>query len=234
MEVQFYKSEKDTFAALTDRLLFLMQEKGHVPFHLALSGGGTAQQLFTYWTAECRERIDWKLLRFYWVDERCVPPADVQSNYRYAAELLFVPLGVPTEHIFRIRGEEEPEQEAFRYSELVRHDVQEYDSLPLFDCIILGVGSDLHTASIFPASMQFLVDDRCYVESVHPETGQKRVTMTGQLILNAMELFFPIIGKEKNDVVKQLVSNPSISDTTPAGFILSRAERAIIFTDCML
>lgn len=234
MEAQFYKSEKDTFSGLTDRLVYLMQEKGHVPFHLALSGGRTAQQLFTYWATECRERIGWEYLRFYWVDERCVPPTDPQSNYRYAAELLFGPLNIPAGHIFRIKGEEEPQVEAFRYSELVRRSVPEFDSLPLFDCIILGVGPDLHTASIFPSSMQFLVDDRCYVESVHPETAQKRVTMTGQVILNGMELFIPIVGLSKASVVEQLVSDPSLGDTTPAGFILSKAERATIFTNCML
>lgn len=234
MNVQFHKTAEETFSSMTGQLIALMREKGKVPFHLALSGGGTAQLLFRLWANEYKDRIDWGHLRFYWVDERCVPPTDNESNYKHADELLFGPLQIPPAHIFRIQGEDDPEREAVRYSALVRKNLQEYDDVPLFDCIILGVGDDFHTASIFPSSMNLLTDERLFAESLHPVTGQRRVTMTGTLILNGMVLFVPIVGQSKTNVVKQLLHDPVLADTTPGGYILSRATEAVVFTDCEL
>ena len=234
MDIQFYKTGQDAFSSMTDRLIALMQEKGKVPFHLALSGGDTARQLFRLWSGQYKDRIDWEHLRFYWVDERCVPPSDDESNYKHAEDLLFRPLGIPSAHIFRIHGEDDPELEAVRYSSLVRKDLQEYDDVPLFDCILLGIGDDFHTASIFPSSMNLLTDERLYAESVHPVSGQRRVTMTGTLILNGMAIFIPVVGASKTHVVEQLLHNPGLADTTPAGYILSRSEDVIVFTDCVL
>lgn len=234
MDILFFKTGQDAFLSMTDRLITLMQEKGKVPFHLALSGGGTAQLLFNLWNNQFKDRIDWNRLRFYWVDERCVPPSDNESNFKHAEDLLFRPLGIPPSHIFRIHGEDDPEQEAVRYSSLVRKDIQEYDDVPLFDCIILGIGDDFHTASIFPSNMNLLTDERFYAESVHPVSGQRRVTMTGTLILNAMAIFVPVVGQSKTHVVEQLLHNPGLAHSTPAGYILSRSEEAIVFTDCVL
>lgn len=219
--------------ALTKELILLIQENGTSPFNLALSGGDTARRLFRLWVQSYARKIDWPLMRFYWVDERCVSPESDESNFKHANELLFKPLQIPASHIFRIRGEVDPEEEAERYSEIVRNRVTMFSDMPCFDCIILGVGSDGHTASIFQQSMELLTDDRCYAVSTHPVTGQKRITMTGPIILNGATLFVPIVGKGKGQVMNDLIQAPSPCDTTPACYILSRAQNLTVFTDCL-
>ena len=113
------------------------------------SGGSTAQQLFKLWVKEYRNNIPWDILRFYWVDERCVSPEDDESNFKHAERLLFMPLDIPQNHIHRIWGEQEPKVEAERYSEMVKWELPGYSNMPRFDCTILGIGADGHVASIF-------------------------------------------------------------------------------------
>lgn len=211
----------------------LLQENGSSPFNLALSGGDTARRLFRLWAQDYHKKIDWSLIRFYWVDERCVSPEDDESNFKHANELLFQPLRIPPAHIFRIRGEANPEQEAERYTEIVKNRVTMFSDMPCFDCIILGVGADGHTASIFRNSMELLTDERCYAVSTHPVTGRKRITMTGPIILNGATLFVPIVGKGKTQMMNELVRAPRPCDETPACYILSRAQNLTVFTDCL-
>ncbi len=233
MDVESFKSTREALVALTQELIWLIRENGSSPFHLALSGGDTAQRLFRLWSQDYRKKIDWPLMRFYWVDERCVPPENEESNFKHANDLLFEPLQIPASHIFRIKGEVNPEQEAERYSEVVKNRVTLFADMPCFDCIILGVGTDGHTASIFRNSMELLTDERCYAVSTHPVTGQKRITMTGPIILNGATLFVPIVGKAKAAVMETLMSAPAPCDETPACYILSRAQNLTVFTDCL-
>lgn len=93
-------------------------------------------------------------------------------------------LCIPADHIHRIKGENEPGTEAMRYSWVVKEFLPLFNQMPTFDCIILGVGEDSHTASIFPTTMELLSDSRNYAVSQQPSTGQYRITMTGPLILN--------------------------------------------------
>lgn len=233
MDVESFKSTREALVALTRELILLIQENGSSPFHLALSGGDTARRLFRLWAQDYSKKIDWPLMRFYWVDERCVPPENEESNFKHANELLFKPLQIPASHIFRIKGEVNPEQEAERYTEMVKNRVTLFSDIPSFDCIILGVGNDGHTASIFQNSMELLTDERCYAVSTHPVTGQKRITMTGPIILNGATLFVPIVGKGKAQVMADLMHAPKPCDTTPACYILSRAQNLTVFTDCL-
>ena len=194
MRLKVLGSAEDALRAMTEQLIEKMNMRGISPFHLALSGAGTAQQMFGLWIREYREKIKWEQLRFYWVDERCVSPDDEESNFKHADELLFRPLDIPHAHVHRIHGEREPEVEAEHYSELVKWELPGYASCPRFDAIILGIGEDGHTASIFPSTPELLTAKCCYKVSQHPESGQKRITMTGSLILNAKLLLIPVLG----------------------------------------
>lgn len=215
---------------MTDKLIRLVGEKKEAtPFNLALSGGGTARQLFALWTDEYKDKIDWDQLRFFWVDERCVPPADEESNFGQADRLLFQPLQIPAGHIHRIHGECEPGVEAMRYAWEVKEYLPRFNQLPTFDCILLGVGQDAHTASIFPTTLELLTDSRVYTVSRHPSTGQFRITMTGPLILNGAPLLVPILGKNKEPVLRELMEGYSPVHPTPAAYILSQAVEATIF-----
>lgn len=229
MKTVNYKNTTEALRALSDHLARLIEAKTGDVFNLALSGGETAKQMFTLWINEYRDKIHWNIIRFYWVDERCVPKTDGQSNYGHAYKLLFKPLNIPKEHIHRIKGENYPQAEATRYSNRVSEKLLNYNGLPHFDCIILGVGSDAHTASIFPTTMELLEDKHPYAVSKHPQTGQNRITMTGPLILNNTPLLIPVLGKDKSEVIKRLQAGYSKEDPVPATYILSQAKDATLY-----
>ena len=199
MRLKVLGSAEDALRAMTEQLIEKMNMRGilfrsiwhcRVPVR--------PRQMFGLWIREYREKIKWEQLRFYWVDERCVSPDDEESNFKHADELLFRPLDIPHAHVHRIHGEREPEVEAEHYSELVKWELPGYASCPRFDAIILGIGEDGHTASIFPSTPELLTAKCCYKVSQHPESGQKRITMTGSLILNAKRTSYPCIGKCKD------------------------------------
>lgn len=214
---------------MTDDLLRLARRKGTVPFNLALSGGETAKQMFSLWADEYKDTVRWDQFRFFWVDERCVHPTHPESNYGHANQLLFKPLHIPPSHVHRIKGEGEPGTEAMRYSWVVKEYLPLYNLMPTFDAIILGVGEDSHTASIFPSTMGLLSDSRNYAVARHPVTGQYRVTMTGPLILNGSPLLVPILGAGKEAVIQGLLRAHSPSNDTPAAYILSHAVQATVY-----
>lgn len=231
MKLKLYSSQEEALRAVTEQLISHMKLHRD-PFHLALSGAGTARSMFRLWVEEFRSRINWEQLRFYWVDERCVGPLDEESNYKHAYELLFLPLDIPSDHIHRIFGEKESEMEAKYYSEMVKWELPGYSCLPRFDCVILGIGEDGHIASIFPENQSLLTDERCYAVSQHPRTGQKRITMTGPLILNSKMILIPVLGKEKTAILQKVI-NASGKGTPvlPASYIIAHAPEATLFTD---
>lgn len=228
MKIETYKTSEEALCATSDALVSVIKKSKSKPFHLALSGGSTAQALFKLWAKEYRELIPWNNIRFYWVDERCVSPDDDESNYKHADQLLFIPLEIPANHIHRIWGEQEPKIEAERYSEMVKWELPGYSSSPRFDCVILGVGTDGHVASIFPNDMNLLTDRRVYAVSQHPITGQQRITMTGPVILKSSAILIPVVGKEKQEIMEQIVRK---AKEYPASYILAHSPSAMVFTD---
>lgn len=231
MKVENYKDDKEALRALTGRLITYMscKEEQH-PFNLALSGGETAKKMFALWVDEYKDKIDWDNIRFFWVDERCVAPTDTESNYGHANRLLFEPLQIPADHVYRIHGEVEPGTEAMRYSRIVKEYLPRHGQFPYFDCIILGIGGDSHTASIFPDNLPLLTDSRNYAVSQHPETGQFRITMTGPIILNGSPLLVPVLGANKGSAIEELKQGYSATNATPAAYILSHAVDATVYT----
>lgn len=234
MKLKVYGSQEEVLRGVTEQLMEKMKLRRD-PFHLALSGAGTAQKMYRLWMEEYRNKINWEQLRFYWVDERCVDPQDEESNYKHANDLLFQPLDIPISHVHRIHGEREPEIEAEHYSEMVKWELPGYSCLPRFNCVILGIGEDGHTASIFPKTPQLLTDERCYVVSQHPQTGQKRITMTGTLILNSKMILIPVIGNEKTTILQKVINASEKSKMTyPASYIIANAPETVIFTDSQI
>lgn len=231
MRTAKYSSGQEALRALTARLISLMKAKSERQFNLALSGGETAKLMYELWVDEYSKEIDWGRLHFFWVDERCVAPDNPDSNYGHAKRLLFHPLNISERKIHRIIGENEPEEEARRYAGEVSGLVSELAGHPHFDCIILGVGNDLHTASIFPTGMSLLTDRESYAVSVHPESGQKRVTMTGNVILNDTPLLVPVVGPGKASVIAALDEADFEMNPTPAVYVLSEAKDAVLYAE---
>lgn len=230
MEIKRYSSSNEALIALTHTLVDLMKAKSG-PFHLAISGGDTPKNLFRLWVDEYKDKIDWLRLRFYWVDERCVPLEDPESNYGQTKLLLLDPLHIPAAHIFRIKGEADPDEEAKRYTLLLEENVPLLNGLPRFDCIILGVGNDMHTASIFPDNLSLLSTPEVVAVAKHPVSGQIRVTLTGWILLNDVPLLVPLLGASKVSVVNLLEKKFDEKKPTPSAYVLSNAHSSFIFTD---
>lgn len=186
--------------------------------NIALSGGTTPKLMLSVLGDNFADTVSWKNVHFFWVDERCVPPGDSESNFGMANKVFLDKINIPAKNIHRIRGEKNPEKEAVRYSgEISRHTPQ-LNNLPFFDLIVLGLGLDGHTASIFPGNIELLNSDKICEVAVHPVSQQKRVTLTGRVINNAENIIFIVTGVNKAEVVSEIIKNPGIVDY-PAAFI---------------
>jgi 6-phosphogluconolactonase len=185
-------------------------------FSIALSGGSTPKSIFEFLAAHHQKTVHWSKVKFFWGDERCVPPTDSESNFKMADDSLLSELKIPAERIFRIKGENDPQHEADQYSSLIEHQLTMKDGFPKFDLIMLGLGEDGHTASIFPNQKELLESDKICAVAVHPVTGQKRITLTGKVINNAANVVFIATGKSKAKIVNEILNK---KENYPASFI---------------
>jgi 6-phosphogluconolactonase len=202
---------------LSEKIVDMLATKDDLNF--ALSGGNTPIELFKILAADYSAKIEWNKLNFYWVDERCVPPDSPDSNFGNAYNTLFRNINISPARLHRIKGEADPKKEAIRYSDLVKHNVPQNGTLPHFDIILLGLGDDGHTASIFPNQMQLLTSEKLYETAIQPITGNTRITMTGNLINNAKCIYFLVSGKGKSEVVNAILNSSEAADEYPANFI---------------
>ncbi len=173
-------------------------------FSVALSGGSTPALFFQHLSVK---KVDWERVHLYWGDERCVPPDHAESNYLMTRRMLLDEAGVPERNVHRIRGEAPPGEEAARYAEEIRRtvDIGEND-LPRFDWIILGLGTDGHTASIFPGFELRPEPGNVCAVAAHPESGQERITLTLPVINNARRVTFLAAGVSKAPVVEAILN----------------------------
>lgn len=170
-------------------------------FNIAFSGGRTPIPLFQVlsqpqWTA----RIDWSKTVVYWVDERCVPLENENSNYRLVRNELLS--HVEATRFYRMKGEDVPENAAQAYAKLLsEHFCLLPDELPRFDCIVLGVGTDGHTASLFPGDPALADTGRIVTEVYNAKLEEPRLTMTLPVLNNSRCCIFLASGRVKNDIL---------------------------------
>ena len=199
--------------------------------HIALSGGTTPNLLFDILAKEYSFNVKWHNAHLYWGDERCVPPFNPESNFLSAKNRLIDHVAIPTENIHRIRGENDPQQESYRYSQRIKTLLPVKNGLPRFDVVILGLGTDGHTASIFPDQMDLLTTDDICSTATHPESGQKRVTLTGRIINNAATVAFLVTGESKAQKISLMLSNQKSRLDYPAGHIAPTNGKLIWYID---
>jgi len=192
--------------------------EGHF-FSIALSGGSTPKSIFRYLALNYTEQIDWRKLLVFWGDERCVAPESDESNYRLARENLLDLVPVPKENIFRILGENDPAEEAIRYSETVKNHFPSLHGIPQFDYILLGLGEDGHTASIFPDQIQLFQSNRFFEVATHPQSGQKRISVTGSVINQARMVSFIVTGEAKAEMVARILEKKPGWEHLPASLV---------------
>lgn len=221
--IKIYKSAHE----LADKFCFDLSEflndkfksVGKRNINIALSGGSTPKLIFDILGKNYADKINWNRINFFWVDERCVPPDDSESNFGMIREHLFRNINIPDENIFRIRGEEDPDKEANEYAKQVLIKVPQKFGIPCFDLILLGMGEDGHTASIFPDQIVLVHSDRFYDVAIHPISKQRRITMTGKILNNAELIFFIVTGENKATTVDRLFNNEKVNYKYPAHHI---------------
>ena len=185
---------------------------------IALSGGSTPKLLFDHMAAEYAD-IDWSKVHLYWGDERCVPPTDDDSNYKMTVTHLLSKIDMPEANVHRVLGENDPVQEAERYGKEIEDGLPSANRLPQFDLIILGMGADGHTASIFPHEMELLDSKEVCAVATHPESGQNRVSLTGPVINNAKAVTFLVTGASKAEKVVEIFNQSGDWKSYPPSWI---------------
>lgn len=186
---------------------------------LALSGGSTPKNIYDVITNKYSNIIDWNNIKIFWVDERCVSPQDDESNYKMTRIHLLDKTGIPSKQIFRIFGEYDPNEEAKRYGGVIADNLPIENGLPKFDLILLGIGTDGHTASIFPGNNESFNSIKICEASIHPVTKQNRVTITGKVINNANNVVFLVTGSEKSEMLTRII-NYDKNENIPASYVM--------------
>lgn len=202
--INIYKDAEALSEAFTALLQEELAKKDLV--NISLSGGTTPKSIFKYWADNCQTSIDWRRLIFFWGDERCVPPGDEHSNYGMTKEFLFSKIpAISKRQIHRIHGEGEPEEEAIWYSNIIKGFVPYVNDTPSFDIMMLGLGDDGHTVSIFPDQINLWEDPKKCVVAKHPTSNMKRVSLTGRIVNNSQNIVFLAMGKNKAEKVKEII-----------------------------
>lgn len=227
--IHIYSDNEAVAAAFAEWFVDWAAAKGKVT--VALSGGSTPKALFRILAEQYEEKVDWSKIHFFWGDERCVPPDDDESNYGMTQDLLLRHIDIPMANIHRVKGEDDPEQEATRYGELIEEHVKMEDGYPVFDLILLGMGSDGHTASIFPHQKELLMAESICAVATHPESGQQRITLTGPVINRAQQIAFLVTGASKTDKLRQIIREEGEWFGYPASHIRPLSGKVDWFVD---
>lgn len=194
-------------------------------FTIALSGGSTPKIIFEYIAKNIGNKINWKKIKIFWSDERCVPPDNNESNYKMVYDSLLKYITIPNENIFRIFGEAEPEKEAKRYSVIIKENVPLKNDIPQFDLVLLGLGEDGHTVSIFPNQISTFYSDEFCIVTINPYSNQNRITVSGKIINNAKRAIFLVTGANKSSIVNRILGNKKNENILPAELVsLSKGE----------
>jgi 6-phosphogluconolactonase len=200
------------------------------PRTVALSGGSTPKSLYSLLATK---NILWDKTYFFFGDERHVPPTDPESNYRMVNEALLSKAPIPAENIFRVPAENPDVDAAARAYEKTVHDFFQLTpgEFPRFDLILLGIGPDGHTASLFPGSNGLKVKDRIFISNPVAKFKTDRLTFTFPVLDNAANLIFMATGEEKAPIIQDILENsnsilPAAQVRPASGRVLWMLDRA--------
>lgn len=197
-------------------------------FTVALSGGSTPKAIFQRLSDPMhRNSLDWSKVFLFWSDERCVPPYHPDSNYRSAIEAGFGKLQIPSNQIFRMQGEGDPEEGALAYEELIRSKILD----GCFDLMTLGVGEDGHTASLFPQTHGLHSVNRLVVANYIPQKDVWRLTLTFDCINAAHNIVLYVTGKGKAEIVQKVFTESFQPDLLPVQNIGTGDNKAFWIMD---
>ena len=184
---------------------------------IALSGGDTPKQTYS---RLAEEEVDWSVVEVFFVDERAVPPNDDRSNFKHAKECLIDPAKIPEAHVHRMRADDtDLEHAASEYEQILRTRVAVgQGGVPSFDVMVLGVGDDGHTASLFPGMATVEITDK-YVVAVGKTDREPRLTVTAPVIEQARAVFVLAVGAKKTNALERVWAVSGSLRDTPARVI---------------
>lgn len=192
-------------------------------FAVALSGGSTPKAIFEK-LAQKKKALDWSKVWLFWSDERAVPPDHPESNYHMAMTSGLKDL--PIQHIFRMKAEEKIKEHAMEYEQILRQKLGE----ALFDLVMLGVGEDGHTASLFPDTEALNVKNRLVVANEVKQKNTWRMSFTYSCINHSKKAVIYALGSSKQSIVKKVLESP-LPSPFPASFIGTKAHKALWMLD---
>ncbi|MHB1549681.1 MAG: 6-phosphogluconolactonase [Vulcanimicrobiaceae bacterium] len=210
-----------------DRAQAAVAERG--AFYVALAGGTTPRAAYALLAAQRRAaQVAWQDVFVYFGDERCVGPDDEQSNYKMACDTFLRAVPIPPPNVRRMRGEDDPTEAARLYAEMLRADLGDP---PAFDLVLLGMGSDGHTASLFPGTDP-MTGDADLVRAPYVEAMQAyRLTLTPRAINNARHVAIAAQGAQKATILASVLEGPYVPTTYPVQIVAPRAGRLTWLVD---
>ncbi len=220
-------SADECSAFVLQTLSAVLQKQERATF--AISGGTTPKLLFANLA---KSEFEWSRVHFFWVDERCVPPDDDQSNFKLANEALFLPAKVPHSNIHRIHGELTPEEGAIGYIEAITSFFALPEKqLPVFDLLHRGIGPDAHTASLFPGD-PLIANETGIAAAVWVEKLRShRVTLLPGVLQAARHTVLQVAGADKAEPVYQVLNGPDDPLRYPCQVATRGSDRAVWFLD---
>lgn len=199
-KINTYKTASDAYIEVTHRLVKLAKTGGNV----ALSGGETPKLLFNIMAEQFRD-TDWSKLNFFWGDERMVPPESAESNYGFFFRTLVSTELIDRQQVFQISYFGNEEKSLKDYQAKLQEKVPFKNGFPQFDLIILGLGEDGHTASIFPDNLESFTSLEMAEITMHPNGQQRRITLTGSTLNSAKAVYFLTTGEGKRDIINEVI-----------------------------
>jgi 6-phosphogluconolactonase len=202
---------------------------------IAVSGGSTPKAMFALLADRSQPyfaQVPWDKLHLFWVDERCVPPTDAESNYRMTSEAMLAHVPLPPAQIHRMEGELDPEVAAARYEAVLRNAFRlEGAESPVFDLVLLGMGDDGHTASLFPHTAALHELGRIVVANHVLQKETWRITLTWPVINRGREVAFLIEGAGKAQVLHDVLLGAYDPETKPSQLIRPASGKLTFLLD---
>lgn len=192
-------------------------------FRVALAGGTTPRGVYSLLAQNrlLRSQVPWPRVQFFWGDERHVPPDHPESNYRMVREAMLESLGINPNQVWRIKGEDKSAAQAAEEYERDLHEAfgLKGGEVPRFDLVLLGMGPDGHTASLFPATDAVHEQRRLVVANRVERLNTERITLTAPVLNNAALVVFLVHGADKAEALKAVIEGPYEPDRLPAQLV---------------
>jgi len=235
VEIRTLTTPQELFEAAAEEIVHAANEavKQRGRFTLALSGGSTPKSLYNLLATNARSALPWDRMFFFWGDERHVPPTDPESNYRMATEAMLSRVSVPAGNIFRIPAEN---PDAAAAAKVYEETLTEFFSLeagqfPRFDLILLGLGPDGHTASLFPGSAGLQEKSRLVIANWVEKFKTHRISFTIPVLNAAATVVFLVSGTDKATALHAVLKSDVPGEEYPAKLIQPTDGKVIWLVD---